>query len=130
MLANERRRAISGGVGFVPKETCLFLATVSSVHGLPSQATFLNRLRDDEGVKREACPVVREEVVTSMSDSGRSKDTAYDVKQLARTCEDESRRNPQPLFDDLVRSYSLGELMAVQCVQCMVRIDAQFLVTR
>ena len=102
MLANERRRAISGGVGFVPKNAVFVFCNVVLLSGLPSQATFLNRLRNDEGVKREACPVVREEVVTSMSDSGRSKDTATHVKQLARTART-SRRNPQPLFDDLVR---------------------------
>ena len=64
LLANKRRRAISGEVSAKLSATALFLVTVSFSYGLIKQNAFLNSVKcllEDEEVKREARALVTEE---------------------------------------------------------------------
>ena len=84
LLANKRRRELSGQVMAKVTETTLFLDTVSFKTELIKQHAFLNRvrkLRKDKDVKREARALVTEECAST---SDQSENTVHVTDDVAR----------------------------------------------
>ena len=128
VLANRRRMAISCGVERKVSATSLFLHTVSAARGLVSQKSFLNRVNrmmNKGAVKLEARSLVTEECATCGTDSDGSENTVHFIDELARTRHEERVRNPQPFFEEVVRSFSCGEITAAHAVAELQRIGVR-----
>ena len=128
VLANRRRIAISGGAERKLNATSLFLHTTSAARGLVRQNAFLNRVKrlmNDNAVKLEARSLVSEECATCGTDSDGSENTVHVVDELARTRHEERVRNPQPFFEEVVRSFSCGEITAAHAATELQRIGVR-----
>ena len=126
LLANKRRRAISGEVSAKLSATALFLVTVSFSYGLIKQNAFLNRVKrllEDEEVKREARALVTEECASA---SDESENTMHVTDDLARTRHAERVRNPQPFYVEIVHAFSRGEVTATEAVEELRRVGIRF----
>jgi len=128
VLANRRRMAISCGVERKVSATSLFLHTVSAARGLVSQKSFLNRVNrmmNKGAVRLEARGVVTEECATCGTDSDGSENTVHVIDELAHTRHEERVRNPQPFFEEVVRSFSCGEITAAHAVAELQRVGVR-----
>ena len=131
LLANKRHRAISCQVMAKVTATTLFLDTLSFKTELIKQHAFLNRVRkllNNKDVKREARALVTEECAST---SDGSENTVHVTDDLARTRHEERVRNPQPVYVEVVRAFSRGDLSATEAVdelrQVGVRVTKAFL---
>ena len=96
LLANKRRREVSGQIMAKVTATTLFLDTVSFKTELIKQHAFLNRVRKllkDKDVKRDARALVTEECAST---SDQSENTVHVTDDVARTRREERVRNLQP----------------------------------
>ena len=128
VLANRRRRAISGGAEVKVTVSTLFLTTASCARGLIKQVAFINRVKrmmNDHAVKLEARGLVTEECATCGTDSDGSENTVHVIDELARTRHEERVRNPQPFFEEVVRSFSCGEITAAHAVAELQRVGVR-----
>jgi len=128
VLANRRRRAISGGAEVKVTVSTLFLTTASYARGLIKQVAFINRVKrmmNDHAVKLEARGLVTEECATCGTDSDGSENTVHVIDELARTRHEERVRNPQPFFEEVVRSFSCGEITAAHAVAELQRVGVR-----
>lgn len=128
VLANRRRIAISGGAERKLNATSLFLHTTTAARGLVRQNAFLNRVKrmmNDNAVKLEARSLVTEECSTCGTDSDGSENTVHVIDELARTRHEERVRNPQPFFEEVVRSFSCGEITAAHAVAELRRVGVR-----
>ena len=128
MLANRRRVAISCGAERKLSATSLFLHTASAARGLVRQNAFLNRVKrmlNDSAVRLEARGLVTEECATCGTDSDGSENTVHVIDELARTRHEERVRNPQPFFEEVVRSFSCGEITAAHAVTELQRVGVR-----
>jgi len=128
VLANRRRRAISGDAEVKVTVSTLFLTTASYARGLIKQVAFINRVKrmmNDHAVKLEARGLVTEECATCGTDSDGSENTVHVIDELARTRHEERVRNPQPFFEEVVRSFSCGEITAAHAVAELQRVGVR-----
>ena len=128
VLANRRRRAISGDAEVKVTVSTLFLTTASYARGLIKQVAFINRVKrmmNDNAVKLEARGLVTEECATCGTDSDGSENTVHVIDELARTRHEERVRNPQPFFEEVVRSFSCGEITAAHAVTELQRVGVR-----
>ena len=128
MLANRRRVAISCGAERKLSATSLLLHTASAARGLVRQNAFLNRVKrmmNDSAVRLEARGLVTEECATCGIDSDGSENTVHVIDELARTRHEERVRNPQPFFEEVVRSFSCGEITAAHAVTELQRVGVR-----
>ena len=122
MLANKRRRAVSGQIMAKVTATTLFLDTVSFKTELIKQHAFLNRVRKllkDKDVKRDARALVTEECAST---SDQSENTVHVTDDLARTRHAERSRNPQPFYVEVVHALSRGDISATEAVMSCSRL--------
>ena len=131
LLANKRRREVSGQVMAKVTATTLFLDTVSFKTELIKQHAFLNRVRKllkDKDVKRDARALVTEECAST---SDQSENTVHVTADVARTRREERSRNPHPFYVEVVHALSRGDISATQAVhelqQVGVRVTKAFL---
>lgn len=69
----------------------------------------VNRMMNNDGVRREACAVVTEECASA---SDGSENTVIAIEELARTQYEECVRNPQPFFEEVMRAFTCGHVTA------------------
>ena len=100
----------------------LFMETESYHTGLMKASTFkvrIHRCMQKCDAQHEALALVTEECDSSLKLSDK---TAYDEKEVARTCAVGHRQNTQPWFEEAVQNISFGAFTTVGGVGAMQRV--------
>tara|TARA_B100000683_G_scaffold274457_2_gene322638 strand:+ start:2362 stop:2919 length:558 start_codon:yes stop_codon:yes gene_type:complete len=100
----------------------LFMETESYHTGLMKASTFkvrIHRCMQKCDAQHEALALVTEECDSSLKLSDK---TAYDEKEVARTCAAGHRQNTQPWFEEAVQNISFGVFTTVEGVGAMQRV--------
>ena len=79
-------------------------------------------MTNDDSVRREARAVVTEECASA---SDGSENTAIAIDELARTRYEERVRNPRPFFEEVVLSFSCGDITAAQAIGELQQVGVQ-----